>query len=163
MMLRCNMTAVTDFNFSYKILIFNYFYGADRPGEAFAGAKYGAGRARHARIGTAKGGLPGALRYRFLRVRTCEHCLVSCGENSNPAPGHDMWSGSGVLAPGLSEGAPRATVRRSRPTSCRQPEHHSRQTRSAAAASFAVQSGGAKSGDKSDKPGADLRGEMGAC
>jgi hypothetical protein len=54
MMLRCNMTAVTDFHFSYKILIFNYFYGADRPGEAFAGAKYGAGRARHARIATAK-------------------------------------------------------------------------------------------------------------
>jgi len=26
---------------------------------------------------TAKGGLPGALRYRFLRVRTCEHCLVN--------------------------------------------------------------------------------------
>jgi hypothetical protein len=64
MMLRCNVTAVTDFHFSYKMLIFIYFYGADRPGEAFAGAKYGGRRARHARIATAKGGLPGALRYR---------------------------------------------------------------------------------------------------
>jgi hypothetical protein len=103
MMLQCNVAAVTDFHFPYKILIFNYFCGADRPGEAFAGAKYEAGRPRHARIATAKGGLPGALRYRFLRVRTCEHCLVSCGENSNPAPGHDMRSASGVLAPALSE------------------------------------------------------------
>jgi hypothetical protein len=48
-----------------------------------------------------------------------------------------VWCASGVLAPALSEGALGATVRRSRPTPCRQPEHRSHQTRSAAAASFA--------------------------
>ena len=75
-------------------------------------------------------------------------------------------------APALSEGALGATVRRSRPTSCRQPEHRSRRTRSAAAASFARciivkiyyrQSGGAKSGDEPDKAGANIRGVMSAC
>jgi hypothetical protein len=54
-----------------------------------------------------------------------------------PTPGRGMWCASGVLAPALSEGALGATVRHSRPTSCRQPEHRSHQTRSAAAASFA--------------------------
>ena len=83
-----------------------------------------------------------------------------------------MWSVSGVFAPALSEPKARSRagarrlcdgVRRSRPTSCRQPEHRSHQTRSAAAASFARciienifyrQSGGAGSGGSPDKAGA---------
>jgi hypothetical protein len=106
MMLRCNVTAVTDFHVSVKLLIGNYLYGADRPGEAFAGAKYG-GRGRgRARIGTAKGGLPAALCYRFLRVRTCEYCLARCGENRNPSLGLGTSFAFGVLAPALSGGSP---------------------------------------------------------
>src|ERR1700686_970323 len=87
-----------------------------------------------------------------------------------------MWFASGVLAPALSEPKARSRaparrlcdgVRRSRPTPCRQPEHRSHQTRSAAAASFARciivdsnygQSGGAESGGSPDKAGAN--GEM---
>jgi hypothetical protein len=62
--------------------------------------------------------------------------------------------------------AGRVTVRRSRPTPCRQPEHRSHQTRSAAAASFARciivnsyyrQSGGAGSGGLPDKAGANCK------
>ncbi len=80
---------------------------------------------------------------------------------------HSMWSPRRLpylSAPALSEPKARSRVptrrlcdgvRRRRPTSCRPPEHPSRQTRSAAAASFARciiedidyrQSGGARSG-----------------
>jgi hypothetical protein len=89
---------------------------------------------------------------------------------------------SDVLAPALSEPKARSRaparrrcdgVRCSRPTPCRQPEHRSRQTRSAAAASFARciiediyyrQSGGAGSGGSPDKAGAyceELKGLFG--
>ncbi len=71
------------------------------------------------------------------RVGTYEHCLVRRGENRNRALGEGMSFVPGVFAPALSEGARGATVRRSRPTPCRQPEHRSHQTRSAAAARFA--------------------------
>ena len=101
---------------------------------------------------------------------------MNCGKNCNPALGHGMWFASGVLRPRFV-GAPKqgaasqrgdyATgVRRSRPTPCRQPEHRSHQTRSAAAASFARciivdsyyrQSGGAGSGGSPDKAGANCK------
>src|SRR5580704_15038724 len=83
-----------------------------------------------------------------------------------PALGIGPWFATGVLAPALSEGALGATVRRSRPTPCRQPEHRSHQMRSAAAASFARciiedsyyrQSGGAGSGGSPDKAGANCK------
>lgn len=81
------------------------------------------------------------------KVGTREYCLVSCGDYRNPATGHGAWFASGVLAPALSEPKARSRaparrlcdgVRRSRPTPCRQPEHRSHQTRSAAATSFAT-------------------------
>jgi hypothetical protein len=89
---------------------------------------------------------------------------IRCVENRNPSLRYGMWFATGVLAPALSEPKARSRaparrlcdgVRRSRPTPCRQPEHRSHQTRSAAAASFARciiedsyyrQSGGAGSG-----------------
>ena len=99
-------------------------------------------------------------------TRTSEHRLVSYGENRRPALRYGMWFATCVLAPALSEGALGATVRRSRPTPCRQPEHRSHQTRSAVAASFARciivdsyywQSGGAGSGSSPDKAGANCK------
>jgi hypothetical protein len=91
------------------------------------------------------------------------HCLVSCGENSNPALSHGMWFASSVLAPALSEGARGATVRRAGRLRAASPSTAVVETRSAAAASFARcimvdsycrQSGGAKSGGSPDKAGA---------
>ena len=53
------------------------------------------------------------------------HVDMGASTYTFPALGNGALFISDVLAPGLSEGAPRATVRRSRPTSCRQPEHRS--------------------------------------
>jgi hypothetical protein len=101
--------------------------------------------------------------------------LVNCSEGRIRTLGHGMSFAAGVLAPALSEPKARSRaparrlcdgVRRSRPTPCRQPEHRSHQTRSAAAASFARciieniycrQSGGAGSGGSPDKAGANCK------
>ena len=108
----------------------------------------------------------------FQRGCECSFHIALEVHEINRALRGGMSFGSGVLAPALSEPKARSRaparrlcdgVRRSRPTPCRQPEHRSHQTRSAAAASFARciivkvyyrQSGGAGSGGSPDKAGA---------
>jgi hypothetical protein len=107
------------------------------------------------------------------RHRSRRRAIEQLRASLRPASGESC--ASGVLAPALSEPKARSRaparrlcdgVRRSRPTPCRQPEHRSHQTRSAAAASFARciiedsyyrQSGGAGSGARPTKRGANCK------